>query len=63
MEVRLITILDIFESLVASDRPYKKARTPEEAFGILKDMAEQGKLDSGVLEMFRASRAWEKAGG
>ena len=55
-----MTILDIFDSLAAADRPYKKARTPEEALGILRDMAEKGKLDAGILDMFEASRAWEE---
>ena len=58
-EVRLMTILDIFDSLVASDRPYKKPLTPEGALGILKQMAEQGKLDGGLLKLFEETRAWE----
>ena len=59
-EVRLMTILDIFDSLAAADRPYKQARTPEDALGILREMAEKGKLDAGILELFEASRAWEE---
>ncbi len=59
-EIRLITILDIFDSLVADDRPYKKGKTPEEAFGILQSMAEEGKLDAELLRLYKASGAWEK---
>ena len=59
-EVRLMTILDIFDSLVAADRPYKKARTAEEAFGILKGMEAQGKLDAALLEKFERSGAWKE---
>lgn len=59
-EVRLMTILDIFDSLVASDRPYKKPMTAKEALGILKRMEEQGKLDAGLLKLFEESRAWEE---
>ena len=59
-EVRLMTILDIFDSLVASDRPYKKPMTTEEALGILKRMEEQGKLDAHLLKLFEESRAWEE---
>ena len=59
-EVRLMTILDIFDSLAAADRPYKQARTPEDALGILREMAKKGKLDAGILELFEASRAWEE---
>lgn len=58
-EVRLMTILDIFDSLVASDRPYKKPITPEKALGILKQMEEQGKLDGRLLKLFEGIRAWE----
>ena len=58
-EVRLLTILDIFDSLVASDRPYKKAKSAEEAFRILHQMAAAGKLDEEMLNMFEASRAWQ----
>ena len=59
IEVRLMTILDIFDSLVASDRPYKKAMTPEKAFEILKSMGEQGKLDNGLIHLFGKSEAWK----
>ena len=58
-EVRLMTILDIFDSLVASDRPYRKPRTAEEALGVLKGMGEQGKLDAALVKLFEESRAWE----
>lgn len=60
-EVRLLTILDIFESLMASDRPYKKAKTAGESMEILKRMAAQGKLDAGILELFEQSKVWETA--
>ena len=59
-EVRLMTILDIFDSLVASDRPYKKPMKAEEALEILKRMEEQGKLDAGLLKLFEESKAWEE---
>ena len=60
MEVRIITILDIFDALVASDRPYKAGKTVEEALEILKEMAEnQGKLDPELTRQFIASRCWQ----
>lgn len=60
-EVRMITILDIFDSLVADDRPYKRAMPVERALGILRSMAEQeGKLDPELTELFIESRCWEK---
>ena len=60
MEVRIITILDIFDALVASDRPYTAGKTVEEALEILKEMAEnQGKLDPELTRQFIASRCWQ----
>lgn len=60
-EVRIITILDIFDALTADDRPYKKAKTPEEASRILTIMAEkEGKLDPKLTHLFLESRCWEK---
>ncbi len=58
-EVRIITILDVFDALVASDRPYKEGKPVPAALAILKDMAAQGRLDSELLEQFTASRCWE----
>ena len=59
-EVRIITILDIFDALVADDRPYKPGIPIENALKILTDMAEQeGKLDIELTRLFIESRCWE----
>lgn len=58
-EVRLLTILDIFEALTASDRPYKTPMSLERALGILHSMVEEGALDGELLSLFELSRAWE----
>ena len=61
MEVRIITILDIFDALVADDRPYKPGMPVEKALGILDIMADkEGKLDPELTRLFRKSRCWEK---
>ncbi len=59
-EVRIITILDIFDALVAEDRPYKKGKTVEEALKILMDGAEKGRLDQELTQLFAESRCWQK---
>lgn len=59
-EVRIMTIFDIFEALIATDRPYKKPLTVEKAFCVLNEMVEEGKLDGDILKLFIESRAWEK---
>ena len=59
-EVRIITILDIFDALVANDRPYKKAMPLEKALSILTENAEQrGELDPALTRLFIESRCWE----
>ena len=58
-EVRIITILDIFAALVASDRPYKKAKTVEQAIRILRFGVKDGELDPELTEQFIESRCWE----
>ena len=58
-EVRLLTILDIYDALTAEDRPYKKPLSSEKAFSIMRNMAEEGKLDKEILELFFESQAWE----
>ena len=55
---RLLTILDIFDALTASDRPYRKAIPREKAFDILRSMVDEGKLDGEVLELYLSSDAW-----
>ena len=58
-EVRLLTILDVFEALTAQDRPYKPPMPVEKALGILDSMAVEGGIDGKLLEKFKRSHAWE----
>lgn len=60
LEVRILTILDIFDALTAADRPYKKAKTPEVALDILEMDAQNGRLDPELVRLFKESRCWEK---
>jgi hypothetical protein len=59
-EVRLLTILDIFDALTARDRPYKPGMPAEKAFGILHNMQEEGNIDGDILALFEESKAWEE---
>lgn len=62
IEVRIITILDIFDALVADDRPYKPAKPLHVALDILRENAEvRGELDPELTRLFAGSRCWEEA--
>ena len=58
-EVRLLTILDVFDALTARDRPYKPGMPVEKALSILHSMVQEGSLDEEILTLFEQSRAWE----
>lgn len=63
LEIRILTILDIFDALTADDRPYKPGIPVERALSILTDMADkEGKLDVGLVRAFTESRCWEESG-
>ncbi len=57
---RMLTIIDVYDALTAEDRPYKPPMPPEKAFGILKNMRDDGQIDGQLLELFVASNAWKK---
>lgn len=46
---RILTIMDIYDSLIADDRPYKKPKPIPVAFDILDEEAEFGKVDKDLL--------------
>lgn len=58
-EVRMITILDIFDAMVADDRPYKPGMPVGKALGILAARAKDGDLDSRLVELFAESECWK----
>ena len=59
-ECRLLSIIDIYDSITADDRPYKPAMPPEKAFDILRSMCREGKLDLDITESFYESMAWDR---
>ncbi len=54
MRTKMMTIADIFDSLTATDRPYKKAVPMGKSFAILREEARRGKLDCSLVEIFIA---------
>ena len=59
LQSRMMTISDIFDALVAWDRPYKKAVPVDKALTILNDEAKEGKLDADLLRVFIEARVFE----
>jgi HD-GYP domain-containing protein (c-di-GMP phosphodiesterase class II) len=49
---RMMTIADIYDALVAWDRPYKRAVSEERARAILCEEAQAGKIDGELLRVF-----------
>jgi HD-GYP domain-containing protein (c-di-GMP phosphodiesterase class II) len=56
----MMTISDIYDALVAWDRPYKKSVPVERALDILKEEAGQGKLDQELLGLFIEAKVYER---
>jgi HD-GYP domain-containing protein (c-di-GMP phosphodiesterase class II) len=59
IQSRMMTIADIYDALVAWDRPYKPAQSVERALGILKAEAQGGKLDTDLLAVFLEAKLYE----
>jgi HD-GYP domain-containing protein (c-di-GMP phosphodiesterase class II) len=55
----MMTISEIYDALVALDRPYKHAVTPGRALDILAAEARDGKLDSALLEVFVEAKIYD----
>ena len=62
LETRLLTVVDIYDALVATDRPYKEPISSARAIQILKDMAQKGKVDLQLVEWLEEAlekEAWK----
>jgi HD-GYP domain-containing protein (c-di-GMP phosphodiesterase class II) len=55
MQSRILAIADIYEALVANDRPYKEPMKLSQAMSILGDMVKRGKLDGELMKIFLLS--------
>ena len=59
VQVRMLTIADIYDALTATDRPYKRAVMPADAVDILRAESAAGQLDADLLDVFIGARVWE----
>jgi HD-GYP domain-containing protein (c-di-GMP phosphodiesterase class II) len=60
LEGRILALVDVFDALTASDRPYKKEMPLEQALKILGFMVKDGELDGDLLDIFSRSKVWEQ---
>ena len=56
---QMMTISDIYDALVAWNRPYKPPVSEERARGILREEAEDGKLNVELLDVFLEARLFD----
>lgn len=59
VQVRMLTIADIYDALTAADRPYRAALPPSKALDILGAMVNHGKLDAHLFGLFVEARVYE----
>ena len=50
IEARILTIVDVYDALTCTDRPYKKPMPKEKALAILGSMVEEGKMDKTLVQ-------------
>ncbi len=49
LESRILAVVDVYDALTCTDRPYKTPIPKPKAFGILHSMAEEGKLEDRLI--------------
>ena len=49
IEARILTIVDVYDALTCTDRPYKKPMPKDRAVAILQSMVEEGKMDKTLV--------------
>lgn len=52
LQARILAFADIFETLTASDRPYRNRNTLSQAIKILRSMVKDGHLDGNLFDLF-----------
>ena len=58
LQVRILTLADVFEAITAKDRPYKKGKRLSEAMSILKEMVKDRHLDADLFDLFIRERIY-----
>ena len=61
LQTRIISVADIFDALVSSDRPYKPAVTADSALDILRAEAAAGRLDAELVKVMAESESYRSS--
>ena len=59
LETRILALVDFYEALTASDRPYKKALPIGKVLQILKSEVDNNKIDKDVFDLFVNEKVYE----
>ena len=59
VQAKIMTVCDIFDALAASDRPYKRAVTPERALEILELSVRDNELDPVLFQLFVDAKIYQ----
>jgi HD-GYP domain-containing protein (c-di-GMP phosphodiesterase class II) len=58
----MLTIVDIYDALTASDRPYKRRLPVDTAIRILRQEAAKNKINSDLVELFEQRQVFTVLG-
>jgi HD-GYP domain-containing protein (c-di-GMP phosphodiesterase class II) len=61
VEVRMLTISDIYDALTSGDRPYRTAYDPVTALAVLEDEVREGAVDPDLVRVFIEAEVWKAA--
>lgn len=58
IQVRILTLADVFEAITAKDRPYKKGKKLSEVMSIMRGMVKDRHLDANLFDLFIRERIY-----
>jgi HD-GYP domain-containing protein (c-di-GMP phosphodiesterase class II) len=58
LQVRILTLADVFEAITARDRPYKKGKKLSEAMIIMRGMVKDRHIDADLFDLFIRERIY-----
>ncbi|MGB4269301.1 MAG: HD domain-containing phosphohydrolase [Spirochaetota bacterium] len=60
LQARIMALADIFDALIATDRPYKPPITLEQALNIITEEAQRNKLDKDLVDLFINKKIYQQ---